>query len=158
MNPNTAPLINEHRAPKGAGRRECSIHHDARYGQNVCPDCNQRMDLVCDPLGNRDYYVCFPCCDARKEAAALRELAEGLAKHGAMFMRVHLFQAIAMAEYQNDPENQDLAGRISEMSCRLQDAQDAFEQSAARYRAACPGEGQPSNASNSPTASRESQG
>jgi hypothetical protein len=29
---------------------------------------------------------------------------------------------------------------------------------AARYRAACPGEGQPSNASNSPTASRESQG
>jgi hypothetical protein len=80
MNPNTAPLINEHRAPKGAGRRECSIHHDARYGQNVCPDCNQRMDLVCDPLGNRDYYVCFPCCEARKEAATLRELAEGMAE------------------------------------------------------------------------------
>jgi hypothetical protein len=27
MNPNTAPLINAHRAPKGAGRRECSIHY-----------------------------------------------------------------------------------------------------------------------------------
>jgi hypothetical protein len=32
MNPNTAPLINEHRAPKGAGRRECSIHSNVING------------------------------------------------------------------------------------------------------------------------------
>jgi hypothetical protein len=32
MNPSTAPLINNHRAPKGAGRRESRMHHDARYG------------------------------------------------------------------------------------------------------------------------------
>jgi hypothetical protein len=35
MNPNTAPLINQHRAPKGAGRRECSIHYRTRYGGKV---------------------------------------------------------------------------------------------------------------------------
>jgi len=29
MNPNTAPLISQHRAPKGAGRRECSIAYRA---------------------------------------------------------------------------------------------------------------------------------
>jgi hypothetical protein len=96
--------------------------------------------------------------DARKEAATLRELAEGLAKHGSEFMRIHLFQAIAIAEHQTDPENDELAGRIGQMSCKLQDAQDAFDALAARYRAACPGEGQTSNPSNSPTASREIHG
>jgi hypothetical protein len=98
-----------------------------------------------------------------QENAALRELAEGLAKHGAEFMRLHLAQGILMADFsagvwQNSAEADEMAKRITEMSCQLQDAEDAFTKLAARYRAACPGEGKASSASNSQTASREIQG
>jgi hypothetical protein len=82
-----------------------------------------------------------------QENAALRELAEGLkadveaAPHG---RDCKLGQPVARYGHPS---------ATGDMPCTCWKAN-----SAARYRAACPGEGQPSSASNSPTASRESQG
>jgi hypothetical protein len=78
-----------------------------------------------------------------QENATLRELAEGLA------------EALEIFRTQDAPKD-----ALSAINDALRPYYAAYPDApqAARYRAACPGEGQDSSASNSPTASRESQG
>jgi hypothetical protein len=88
--------------------------------------------------------------EARKEAATLRELAEGLKadKERLDWLDENVRDIVVC--------NGEEGGMIVR-HC-YSEAPIRADIDAARYRAACPGEGQPSNASNSPTASRESQG